>query len=926
MKIWLKRILIGLVVAFLVALVGIAIFLLTFDPNAYKNKLQEIVYARYERTLLIDGDIELSLFPRIGLSVQDVSLSDRGNSDLFASIDSARLAVAIWPLMFNRLVVDHVAITGLKAWMVRSPDGRYNFDDLVSRRQAAGLPAPDLASPLTALAGTVGIAQAAAGGVTAVAVGKANQGSEAITGPEGGQASAESVPGPAVAAEGVSVAAAPPSADRPALSGRSSEGTDLHIDIAGLTLRDGQIHLHDKKNNYVGHIVNLELNTGRMTADQPSDVAFRGRLLGDFPAADARFDGQALVRFNADQKTYSAQRVNVQVSGLLGDLNAHAAALRGNLAYSAYSKMFSAGGLDFSVQGDIQGANPVRNLEASLVVPQLKLDRSQAELQVERLSLRAKGEQGKDSFQLGIDAPNLSVSPDSARGEPLTATVQRQGDGERVALVLGMSGLGGNARQLTLKELKLDGQIQQGDQHVQINMTSPASWHVFEERGNLSAMRGDVRIEHPALPGGTFEFPFIGSMAADLPKSDIRSELDAVLSGSKLSFRVGVTQLERPQIDFDLQADQLDFNTLFPAAAHVVQPGSPAAAESKQAPEQQAEEPAQQAAAAPPEPERVRTWNLAPLRNVDLRGKVEVGRLQVQRLEAEQVRFDVRAADGKMEVKNIQAELYEGKLNGQLSATADNQMALDLSAAGVALEPFMEAATGQRRLAGTASLRAKLQSEGMTLPAVIAALDGSAQLGVRDGAIRGIDAAQTLRQVQTLIRSVTTGDAGDKPVVFNPGTETAFSQLDLDLGFSNGQGTVRKLSLVSPAVRASQGKPAAIDLVNRQLNVVVNMRVAGSANATRDLTGLRGVTVPVLVRGDLDDPSYQVQWKDIGGAAVREVVKGGLLELLGNQLEPALPDAPVEDASPAAPAGDTPPPPKDTLRSIGDALKGLLGQ
>src|SRR5690606_29375231 len=127
MKVWLKRIMIGFVVAFLVALVGIAIFLLTFDPNAYKNKLRDMVYARYERTLAIDGDIELSLFPRIGLSVQNVSLSDRGNSDLFASVESARLAVAIWPLMFNRLVVDHVAITGFRAWMVRDEEGNYNF-------------------------------------------------------------------------------------------------------------------------------------------------------------------------------------------------------------------------------------------------------------------------------------------------------------------------------------------------------------------------------------------------------------------------------------------------------------------------------------------------------------------------------------------------------------------------------------------------------------------------------------------------------------------------------------------------------------------------------------------------------------------------------------------------------------------------------
>ncbi len=136
MKVWLKRVLISIVVVFLVALVGIAIFLLTFDPNAYKSKLEEIVYNRYQRSLAIKGDIELSLFPRIGLSVQGVSLSDRNSTDTFASIDSARFAVAIWPLMSNRLVVDHVAVTGFKAWLIRDEHGAFNFRDLVERQSA----------------------------------------------------------------------------------------------------------------------------------------------------------------------------------------------------------------------------------------------------------------------------------------------------------------------------------------------------------------------------------------------------------------------------------------------------------------------------------------------------------------------------------------------------------------------------------------------------------------------------------------------------------------------------------------------------------------------------------------------------------------------------------------------------------------------
>ena len=913
MKVWLKRILIGLVVAFLVALVGIAIFLLTFDPNAYKSKLQDIVYARYERTLTIDGDIELSLFPRIGLSVQKVSLSDRGSSDLFASMESARLAVAIWPLMFNRLVVDHVAVTGFQAWLVRSPEGRYNFDDLISRRRAAGLPGPDLASPLTALAGTVGAAQAAVAATTPDA-----QDSTEADDSNGAEDAAD--------------AAATPS-DTSGLLTRPGDvdgGTDLHIDIAGLTLRDGRIHLHDKKHGYVGHVRNLELNTGRMTADQPFDLAFRGHLVGNFPTADAQFDGQALVKFNADQKAYSAQRVNVQANGLLGDLQARSVLLRGNLAYSAFSQMFSASGLDFSLQGDVQGQDPVKNFEASLVVPQLKLDRSQSELRVEKLALRTSGQRPGGSFQFGLDAPNVAVSPDSARGEPLTATVQVQGDQEQVALVLGMSGLGGNASQLTVKELKLDGRMQHKEQLVQVNMTSPASWDVFEERGTLSAMRGDVRIEHPALPGGTFEFPFIGSMSADLRKSHVRSELDAVLSGSKLAFRADVTQLERPQVDFALQADQLDFNTLFPAAAKVAAPGSPAAEQAKQAKQEQRAEDGAKPQPAPPaaaqEPVRERTWSLAFLRNMDLTGEIDIGELKVQEVEARSFHADVRAVEGKMDISDIRAELYDGKLTGRMTATSENEMAVDMRAVAVTLEPLVRALTGEGRLAGKGSLRAKLDSKGMTMPALMAALNGSLELSVRDGAVQGIDAAQTLRQVQELVRSVTKGEMTATPVKLDIGTQTAFSELDADLRFTNGQGTVRKLNLVSPAVRVTQGKPAAIDMVNQQLNVLVNLRVRGGASQPTDLIQLRGVTVPVHISGPFDQPSYQVQWKDIAGVAVREVVKGGLLELLGNQLDSAVPEVPApESDAPLAP-GPSAAPSKDPLRSIGDALKGLLGQ
>src|SRR5690606_22438893 len=77
-------------------------------------------------------DIELSLFPRIGLTVTDASLSQRDSDTVFASFDSARVAVAIWPLLSNSLVVDHVSIAGFKAWVEREDDGSLNLQDLLS--------------------------------------------------------------------------------------------------------------------------------------------------------------------------------------------------------------------------------------------------------------------------------------------------------------------------------------------------------------------------------------------------------------------------------------------------------------------------------------------------------------------------------------------------------------------------------------------------------------------------------------------------------------------------------------------------------------------------------------------------------------------------------------------------------------------------
>lgn len=868
MKVWLKRVLISLVVVVIVALVGIAIFLLTFDPNAYKSKLEEIVYNRYQRTLAIKGDIQLSLFPRIGLSVQDVSLSNRNSTEAFASVDSARFAVAIWPLMFNRLVVDHVAVTGFKAWITRDGDGNFNFHDLIRRSAALGPASPMLALPSL----------------------------------------------PMTAAH----AAEPPAAAAPvAYTVGAASGTDFQIDIAGLDLKNGEIHLYDQVTGSIGRIVKLDVNTGRMTFNQAFDVALKGKLIGESPLADANVDGQALIKFNPDQQTYSAQKLNLVVAGKLGPLQAKAVTLRGNLAYSAYSEMFSASGVELVVQGDVDGPTPIKGLDSSLTVPQLKVDRSQAEFQVEKLAYRAKGNQPHQSFDIAFDAPRLAVSPESAKGEPVSGTIKLSNKQNVLGVSLGMSGLGGNARSLTLKELKIDGGLKEGDRLVQLKMTSPANWEVFEEKGGLSAMKGDVRIEDAALPGGSFEFPFIGSMQADLIKDELVSEINAVLSGSKLDFKVKATQLKSPKVTFGLAADKLDFNTLFPPVPPKEAPAKPA---------KEGDKPAEAAPAPAPKPaaqSASTALDLSFLDVVDLTGTIAIGDLKIKEVKAAKFAASLRAAEGKLAVDGIKADLYGGKLAGTLKADSSNALALDMALDNVALEPLLRDFANERRILGQGSLKFKLNSQGQTMAALEAGLSGTVQARVRNGAIKGINVAQTLREANEVVRNVFSGQVPDVASQFDAARQTDFTSLDADIDFDHGQGTVKKLSLAAPLLRISQGTPASVDLVNDQIDMVMNVRVVNTKTGQngKDLSELQGVAVPIRVSGPFDKLGYQVQWKEIGSKAVKEAVKSGLIDLLSNQVA-----KPPQDGAPAGAGQAAPKKQVDPVKSIGDALKGLLGQ
>jgi AsmA protein len=132
---FLKYGLLGMGAVVVIAVAGVAYVATTFNPNDYKDRIIKAVKDSKQRNLRLDGDIKLSFYPNIGASLSKVSLSEYRNDKEFAAIESARVSLALMPLLRRQVVVDEVAVSGLKAVLIRHKDGTTNIDDLVGHTE-----------------------------------------------------------------------------------------------------------------------------------------------------------------------------------------------------------------------------------------------------------------------------------------------------------------------------------------------------------------------------------------------------------------------------------------------------------------------------------------------------------------------------------------------------------------------------------------------------------------------------------------------------------------------------------------------------------------------------------------------------------------------------------------------------------------------
>lgn len=141
----------------LITAVVLGYLVLTFDPNNYRNLITERVEAETGRTLTLDDQLSLQLYPWIGLKLGAASLSGPAAfaGKPFVAIRAASVKVKVMPLLQKRLEIDTIVLNGLDVMLNTNAAGETNWDFSKKQSGAASAQAQTTTteSPGNALAG-----------------------------------------------------------------------------------------------------------------------------------------------------------------------------------------------------------------------------------------------------------------------------------------------------------------------------------------------------------------------------------------------------------------------------------------------------------------------------------------------------------------------------------------------------------------------------------------------------------------------------------------------------------------------------------------------------------------------------------------------------------------------------------------------------
>lgn len=395
-----------------------------------------------------------------------------------------------------------------------------------------------------------------------------------------------------------------------------------------------------------------------------------------------------------------------------------------------------------------------------------------------------------------------------------------------------------NLPKLTLKVLDLtaDGDIQA----TQITSDAIVNANLTIAETNLRELLKQLKVTLPEMSDSQTLTKFAASLGVQFASKTQAlnvNNLKVTLDESLLTGNAAVSQFDTPNISYDLALKKINVNRYLPSKKEQPTP----------APESQGETDAKI------------ELPVELLRKLTVNGTIKVGSAIFDKLNPKNIVMTTKGSKGKLTINPLKADIFKTQVlvNAGLDVSGKTpNYRVKTNTKNLPIGEVLFAFADSDRLSGTGTMNADITTAGERISEFKKNLNGTAYVDLKDGAVKGFNLAQAIRDAQAKLSG--------KPASKTDGeAKTDFSSLVADVSIKNGVINTNKLAAQAPFMRVNgSGK---VNLPKETLDYLVKTKIVASdkGQGGEDLKDLNGLTIPVKLKGALTDPSISLDLESL---------------------------------------------------------------
>lgn len=660
----------------------------------------------------------------------------------------------------------------------------------------------------------------------------------------------------------------------------------LRFDVSGITLEDLRLKLRDAQSKLAGEVTVNSLTTGRLADQVESPVKLDARIALSQPELQGELTGSTQLMLDLATKGVRLREMALGWKGKLPGASEVQARLRGALALDGARGTLQAEAVQ--LEGDAVLGN-LRLANSTLALGSFGYDPANKSLQLSKLRIKLGGTSSGHPMSLNLDWPALVVKGDSLTGSALSGQLSLQGP-TTVEANFKTAAPSGSFERIVVPNVESRLQGRSGPRSLAGSVAATLLLHPAEGLVALEDVDTRLQLQEPSLQ--PLSIAIQGKLGASSQQAEwaLKGNINTnpfVSDGNAIFATTPMT------VKAMARFDTLDLNRLLPAAAAASAPAGGGAGPAADAP-----------------------VDLSPLRSLQGRFGLRAGQFAYQTYRVRELALDATLEGGMLRVLQLAGRVWGGSVNATAFADARaSRIALNGIANGVNVNALLNDVAQKDVLEGTGRVAVDIDTAGRSVNEMKSRLQGKAALVLRDGAIKGVNLAKSLRQARATLGM----KAADERQRASQTEKTDFSELTASFAIAQGVARNNDLDVKSPFLRL--GGEGALDIGRGAIDYTVRATVTSTSKGQEgaELAALKGLTIPVHLTGPFEAMAWRIRWSAVATQALKTElgsrVEAQAKEKLRRELGLASPAASAASATRLEDAA------RDKLK---DKLKGLF--